>query len=64
MKQPPRRDFLKIADAIFAGMLTPEQLLSLKSTNNAQPNIIIILWDAFSAKHLSLYGYPRLTTLH
>ncbi len=64
MRQFLQPDFLKVAGATFAGMPTPEQLLSLKSTNNAQPNIIIILWDAFSAKYLSLYGYPRLTTLH
>ena len=62
MKQLSRRDFLKVAGTAFAGMLTSEKLLSLRSTNSQQPNIIIILLDAFSAKHLSLYGYPRLTT--
>jgi arylsulfatase A-like enzyme len=63
MTQLSRRDFLKIAGTTFAGLLTPERLLSLRAANNNQsPNIIIILWDAFSAEHLSLYGYPRLTT--
>ena len=62
MTQLSRRDFLKIASATFVGLLTPERLLSLRATNNKQPNIIIILCDAFSAKHLSLYGYSRLTT--
>ncbi len=62
MTKISRRDFLKVAGTTFAGMLTSERLLSLGATNSEQPNIIIILWDAFSAKHLSLYGYPRLTT--
>jgi arylsulfatase A-like enzyme len=43
-------------------MLAPKQLHSLRTADSAQPNIIIILLDAFSAKHLSLYGYPRSTT--
>jgi arylsulfatase A-like enzyme len=62
MTQFSRRDFLKVAGTTLASMLTSRRPLSLKSTNSEQPNIIIILWDAFSARHLSLYGYPRLTT--
>ncbi len=57
-----RRDFLKIAGSYFAGSLASNKLLSLADNKNDHPNIIIILCDAFSAKHLSLYGYPRLTT--
>jgi len=64
MKKISRRDFLKVAGTTVAGMLAPDQLFSLKSTDNGQPNVVIILWDAFSAKHLSLYGYPRRTTPH
>jgi arylsulfatase A-like enzyme len=62
MTQFSRRDFLKVAGTTLAGMLTPDPLLSLRAADTSQPNIIIILWDACSAKHLSLYGYPRLTT--
>jgi arylsulfatase A-like enzyme len=62
MKKISRRDFLKVAGATFAGIFAPDQLLSLKSTANIQPNIVIILCDALSAKHMSLYGYSRLTT--
>jgi arylsulfatase A-like enzyme len=63
MNKFPRRDFLKVTGAMLAGMFAPETLFSLRSKgNNSQPNIIIILCDAFSARHLSLYGYSRQTT--
>jgi arylsulfatase A-like enzyme len=57
-----RRDFLKLLGVASAGAMASERVLSLKASDNNSPNIIIILWDAFSAKHLSLYGYPRQTT--
>jgi len=57
-----RRDFLKVAGVTLAGALTSEQALSLKAVNDRRPNVIVILMDALSARHLSLYGYPRLTT--
>jgi arylsulfatase A-like enzyme len=56
-----RRDFLKIAGITLAGALTTKKTLSL-NINGKRPNIIIILMDALSARHMSLYGYPRLTT--
>ncbi|MBC7875869.1 MAG: sulfatase-like hydrolase/transferase [Anaerolineales bacterium] len=62
MSQISRRDFLKIASAIAGGTLVSEKLPSLQLEDKEHPNIIIILCDAFSARHLSLYGYPRLTT--
>ena len=64
MPQISRRDFLKAAGTTFASVLTSERLLSLGLTNSEQPNIIIILCDALSARHLSLYGYLRSTTPH
>jgi arylsulfatase A-like enzyme len=57
-----RRDFLKVAGASLAGMLAPDPLFSLGGTDSGQPNVIVILCDALSARHLSLYGYSRLTT--
>lgn len=63
MKKFSRRDFLKVAGTSLGGLLAPEQFLSLTADND-RPNIVIILWDAFSARHLSLYGYPRPTTPH
>lgn len=62
LKQISRRDFIKIAGTAFAGALTFNKFSALASQANDKPNIIIIICDAFSANHLSLYGYPRLTT--
>jgi len=64
MKKLSRRDFLKIAAASFAGAVVPQKALSLRSSGDTRPNIVVILCDAFSARHLSLYGYPRQTTPH
>lgn len=62
MTKITRRDFLKVASSYFAGSLAPHKLFSLTDNKNNPPNIIVILCDALSARHLSLYGYPRLTT--
>ncbi|MDD2921508.1 MAG: sulfatase [Anaerolineales bacterium] len=64
MTQLSRRDFLKAAGVVLAGAaLTPSRAFSVRDTrNNQRPNIIVVLCDALSAPHLSLYGYPRLTT--
>lgn len=32
------------------------------SASSAKPNIIVLVFDTLSAKHMSLYGYPRRTT--
>jgi len=62
LTQISRRDFLKIAGAATASMLTAGPLLSLTAPSSGRPNIIVILCDSLSARHLSLYGYPRQTT--
>ncbi|HZQ05482.1 MAG TPA: sulfatase [Anaerolineae bacterium] len=63
-KTPTRRDFLKLATlapilatATYAGQAT---LQSAQSFN--RPNVLFILFDTLSARHMSLYGYPRETT--
>ena len=61
MSKFSRRDFLKFASILAAGTLLPSSLSYLKG-DRATPNIIIILFDAMSARNLSLYGYPRTTT--
>ena len=53
-----RRDFLKLASAFTVGTLAQGSLKYLKAESD-RPNIIIILFDAMSAIHMSLYGYPR-----
>ena len=63
MKSISRRDFLKAAMALSAGSLlsmTPA-LRGLKAQSD-KPNIIVLVFDAMSARNLSVYGYPRSTT--
>jgi arylsulfatase A-like enzyme len=56
-----RRDFLKLISltpiSIFAHPLSH----LAASVNTGAPNIIIIVFDAWSASNVSLYGYPRQT---
>jgi hypothetical protein len=64
-----RRDFLKFAPAFLLAQLG---LPAYKRNNStlphqeqdpaALPNIIIIVFDALSARNMSLYGYERQTT--
>lgn len=63
MDRLSRRDFLKLTSTLAAGTLTHRSLKYLQA-NDDRPNIIIILFDALSAIHMSLYGYPRETTPH
>jgi len=58
-----RRDFLKIAGAAAPAVLFPQAAAwaSKRAAQNSRPNIIILLFDAMSARNLSLYGYPRPT---
>ena len=65
MPRISRRDFLKtsaalVASATFAG--TSRILSSAHSQTINKPNILIFVFDAVSARHLSLYGYARQTT--
>jgi len=65
MSKLSRRDFLKLTSAL-SGVLALSKLapsLSLpKSTQSlSRPNILIIVFDAMSAKNLSVYGYKRNT---
>lgn len=57
-----RRDFLKLAGLLPISVAAPRFINSLDGIgavqSNAQ-NILVIVFDAWSAYHLSLYGYPR-----
>jgi arylsulfatase len=62
-----RRDVLKLFGSMAAYAATAKFLSSYLPLGqyNAQtqlPNVIIILFDALSARHMSLYGYKRKTT--
>jgi len=60
-----RRDFLKTSAALVAGtsLAGVSRILSgAQSQKIDKPNILVFVFDAMSALHLSLYGYPRQTT--
>jgi arylsulfatase A-like enzyme len=61
MPQLTRRDFLKLTSLFTAGTVSTLTAYSLQP-GAVGPNIIIILFDAMSAMHMSLYGYGRETT--
>jgi len=57
-----RRDFLKLL-ALVPGALAARSLLPLLAPrrNPNAPNVFIFIFDAWSANHLSMFGYPRAT---
>jgi arylsulfatase A-like enzyme len=60
-----RRDFLKLAGYLPVGLALPpitKTLNSLQPPQDGKKNVIIIVFDAFSAYHLPIYGYARNTT--
>jgi choline-sulfatase len=60
-----RRDFLKLAGMLPLSLGLPP---SLRMYNPSQPaadgrkNVLVIVFDAFSAYNIPIYGYPRQTT--
>ncbi|MBE0672449.1 MAG: sulfatase-like hydrolase/transferase [Anaerolineales bacterium] len=66
MSRIDRRSFLKMLGGAAPAILFP-QIVSLADktlgqSGSEQPNVIILLFDAMSARNLSVYGYPRPTT--
>lgn len=61
-----RRDFLKLASlsagSFLLSSLAPRALDVHAQGNAKLPNIVIFVFDAMTARNLSLYGYPRQTT--
>lgn len=58
-----RRDFLKLAGTTaLAAALPTISLAASRPASPGQMNILILVYDAFSARHISLYGYDRETT--
>ena len=62
-----RREFLKSAGALSALALLPGvaswlSRASQQGADGSKPNIIILLFDAMSARNLSVYGYTRPTS--
>ena len=59
-----RRDFLKLAAMMPVFGIAPRlfQGVAESAQESSLPNILFIVFDTLSAKHMSLYGYPRATT--
>jgi hypothetical protein len=60
-----RRDFLKLAALSLpaTALLKPFSNLGRSGAGDpSQPNIILLIFDAMTARNLSLYDYPRLTS--
>jgi arylsulfatase A-like enzyme len=57
-----RRDFLRLASIIPAAYFAQPLVRSIMhgQVNNV-PNVIVLVFDAWSARHVQLYGYPRVT---
>src|ERR1051325_2382293 len=59
-----RRDFLKTSFWSVISFLGSRMSPRLNQSLSQAPNVIVLVFDTLSARHLSLYGYPRLTTPH
>ncbi len=60
-----RRDFLKTAGIFSGSLMLPSFLSAMPAAQAAKAgkqNILVVLFDTFSAYHISLYGYARETT--
>lgn len=60
-----RRDFLKASLALAGATAfsrASRYVSSAAPSSAEKPNILLFVFDAMSARHLSLYGYPRQTT--
>lgn len=61
-----RREFLKLGSLFLLAQNLPSVFSrpAKVAAENDLPNILIILFDTFSATNISLHGYPRETTPH
>lgn len=61
-----RRDFIKLTAlagmSVLGARLAPGLLKAESPAGQTTPNIIVFVFDAMSARNLSLYGYSRRTT--
>lgn len=61
-----RREFLKLSGLLTANAVLPIFITKSGTGENYPnpPNILVIVFDAWSAANTSIYGYPRKTTPH
>ena len=66
-KHLSRQDFLKLAGVLPLSVAAPgllEMASRAQPLQSTQQNVIVVIYDAFSAYHLSFLGYGRETTPH
>lgn len=59
-RQITRRDFLKLSGILPLSLVAPYFVRTLNA-DETPPNVLIIVFDALSARNISLYGYQRET---
>lgn len=59
-----RREFLKFAPFVPLALGNLPRIFPAEDETSQFPNVLILIFDTFSALHSSLYGYPRHTTPH
>ncbi len=57
-----RREFLKLLSLLPPAYYLPAERTQKNNAGGTQPNILILVFDAWSANHISLLDYPRETT--
>jgi arylsulfatase A-like enzyme len=58
-----RREFIKILSLLPFSYILPSAFRQENyETGDISPNILIVIFDAFSARHIPFLGYPRNTT--
>jgi arylsulfatase A-like enzyme len=57
-----RRDFLKLSSVFLGASVFSRLGYFPHNQSEKKPNIIVLVFDSMSARHLSIYGYPRSTT--
>lgn len=62
MKDLSRRDFLKLAGLASGALAMSRFSPKFLRRQSGKPNVIVLVFDAMSARNLSLYGYKRNTT--
>ena len=59
-----RRDFLKLSTLASTAFVPQLAIPPHQPGNQAQDNVLVLVFDAWSARNISLYGYPRQTMPH
>ena len=57
-----RRDFFKLSSIILSSSVLSPLKSGFQQSSSDLPNILIVVYDAFTATDMSLYGYQRETT--